>query len=98
MADTISGNNIALLAGAATTLISDHHCMLAGLAVLGTGNGSVIFYNVPTAAGTATSNTLGTVGLTASLGVLTTPMWNINCSNGLVAAVTGTVNIGVLWR
>ena len=98
MADNLQGNNFTPVSAAATTLIVDRQCTLDNLAILGTGNGTIILYNVPTTAGTAGGNAIGTFGLTGVLGVLSTIPLNINCSNGLVAAVTGTISAGIGWR
>ena len=97
MADIQEGNNFTQIGGAATTLIADRHCLLSSLTVMGAGNGTVILYDVPTAAGTAAGNAIGTVALTAPTIPNTLPL-NINCSDGLVAAVTGTVQVGLAWQ
>ena len=98
MADIPAGNNFTMVSAAATTLIADRHCTLTSLTVTGTGNGTIILYDTPTAAGTAAGNAIGTFGLTASLGVMNTLPLNVNCSNGLAAAVTGTVLAGLAWQ
>lgn len=98
MSDNFQGNNFTPLSAAATTLIADRQCTFEGLTRLGTDNGTIIFYNVPTAAGTAAGNAIGTFPILTTLNTLNTTQLHINCSNGLVAAVTGTVSVAVSWR
>ena len=96
MPQPIAGDEFTMVSAAATTLISGRQCAVRALTVMGTGNGTVIMYNIDTAAGTAAGNSVGTLGLTSPTTTQTLPV-NINFSRGLVTATTGTVLVGISW-
>ena len=96
MADQIHGYNFKHVTAAGTPLIIPRPCVVHSLSVLGTGNGTLSLYSVPTVAGTAAGNNILNLGLTAPT-VPQTVLIDAQFNNGLIAIATGTVNVGISW-
>lgn len=98
MADKQQGDNFTQVTAAATVLLTNRECTVRNLAVLGTGVGTLILYDVTTAAGTASTNQKIQLNLPGTNSNVTQSLpINANFANGLVYASTGTVSIGISW-
>lgn len=96
MADNIPGDSFTSIGAAGVTLITGKTAALRTINILGTGNGTLAIYNVATAGGTAAGNLIMTVAFLGA-NVPTTMPVNINCNNGIVTTVTGTIVAGVTY-
>lgn len=79
-----------------SVLLKDVDANLVRVVLPGTYVGTVMLYDAATAAGTAATNVLGTIGLPA----LNTPNsieFGLHTKKGLVYTATGTPNVVIVW-
>lgn len=85
------GNNFRLINGTNTGIVlSNDATALRSITFGGTSNGTVTFYNSATAAGTAATNEIMTIGSLVATNFPYSLEPNVPCSNGLVYTATGS--------
>jgi hypothetical protein len=97
MADVLASNSFKVYSAAGTTCLADSPAILYSVSQpSGTGAGTLAFYNVGSAAGTATANLMFTYVCQSNL---TAPnVYNVPFNKGIVAANTGTATTLVTWQ
>ena len=95
MADRYKGSEWKKLVSAGTTTLKDTNCTLRSVVLQGTtAAGTMVLYD--SADGTAAGKDILTVANNTELVPNVIPM-DVNCSDGLVAAVMGTPNVVVIY-
>ena len=96
MSQPVSASQYTYIGTVGSVLVTARTGNLQRVVLPGTYIGTVMFYDSATAAGTAATNVLGTIGLPALL----TPSnieYGIQFKNGLVYTSTGTPNVVLVW-
>lgn len=92
----VSGYKFTNVVAAGTTVLKDMNAVLHSVVLPGTYVGSIEFYDSATAAGTAASNLIYTMGLPLT-NAYKDIQFDAQCRNGLTYVATGTPTVTVLW-
>ncbi len=82
---------------AVTTIVKSTSAVLKQIVVPGTYVGSVVFYNSATAAGTASTNQVLSLGLPTTSIPFSLEL-NVECNNGLTYTASGTPVMTIVWN
>jgi hypothetical protein len=97
MADVLASNSYKVYSAAGTTCLSDAPAILYSVSQpSGTGAGTIDFYNVGSAGGTATANKI--FSYVAQVNITTPAIYAIPFTKGIVAVNLGTATTLVTWQ